>query len=50
MELAMVGDKSNKEVCRIADKYGIDRNRAIQVFMQCYARVNEGYDFSDIKF
>lgn len=49
MEMAEVGDKANREVCRIADKYGIDRNRAIQVFMKCYTRSNEGYDFSDIE-
>lgn len=48
MELAMVGYKTNKEVCKIADKYGIDRNRAIQLFMQCHTRANEGYDFSDV--
>lgn len=50
MELAMVGNKTNKEVCKIADKYGIDRNKAIQVFMQSHAKANEGYDFSDMNF
>lgn len=48
MELARIGDNTNREVCKIADNYGIDRNRAIQVFMECYERANTGYDFSDI--
>ena len=49
MELAAVGDKTNREVCKIADKYGIDRNKAIEVFMKCHTRANEGYDFSDLE-
>lgn len=48
MELAMVGDKANREVCKIADKYGIDRNKAIEVFMKCHTNANSGYDFSDM--